>query len=230
VDVDTNPDNPVIGDRAFGADPETVIQNAQAVLAGFRAGGVLSCLKHFPGHGDTLLDSHLALPTVAHDRARLEAVEIMPFRRLAGLADSVMTAHVVYPALDRGPATLSSSIVTGLLRESIGFSGVVFSDDLEMKGIAASMAPEAAGLIALEAGCDILLVCHDSELQARVHASLLERATSDATFRRRCVIAATRSLALRKSRPPAPGSTQALERILREEVEPLSAELQRRLA
>jgi beta-N-acetylhexosaminidase len=230
VDVDTNPANPIIGDRAFGADPESVISFARAVLEGFRAGGVLSCLKHFPGHGDTLLDSHLALPSVLHERARLEAVELLPFRRLAALADSIMTAHVVYPALDAGPATLSRAIVGELLREQIGFGGVVFSDDLEMKGIAEAMAPERAGLLAIEAGCDVLLVCHDTALQARVHDALVERAQRDQVFQRRCRQAARRSLALRRRCPPRPGSAQALELLLRDEVEPLAAELKTRLA
>jgi beta-N-acetylhexosaminidase len=230
VDVDTNPDNPVIGDRAFGAEPEAVVTFAQAVIEGLRAGGVLSCIKHFPGHGDTLLDSHLALPSVLHDRARLDAVELAPFRRLATSADSVMTAHVVYPALDAGPATLSKKIVSELLRGSFGFDGVVFSDDLEMKGIAAQQAPEAAGVLAIEAGCDVLLVCHDAELQGRVHAALVQRAQSDEAFLRRCRDAARRSLALRRRCPPQPGSPEALERLLREEVEPLAAELSQRLA
>lgn len=230
VDVDTNPDNPIIGDRAFGAEPEAVVTFAQAVIEGLRAGGVLSCLKHFPGHGDTLLDSHLALPSVPHDRARLDAVELAPFRRLAHIADSVMTAHVVYPALDAGPATLSKKIVSDLLRGSFGFDGLVFSDDLEMKGIAAQQAPEDAGVLAIEAGCDVLLVCHDAGLQARVHAALLERAERDEAFLRRCRDAARRSLALRRRRPPQPGSAQTLERLLREEVEPLAAELRQRLA
>lgn len=230
VDVDTNPENPVIGDRAFGADADTVVRFASAVIEGLRAGGVLSCIKHFPGHGDTLLDSHLALPSVLHGRARLDAVELAPFQRLASVADSVMTAHVVYPALDEGPATLSKKIVTDLLRGSFGFEGVVFSDDLEMKGIAAQQEPEAAGVLAIEAGCDVLLVCHDAELQQRVHAALLERAGRDRAFERRCFEAARKSLALRRRRPPQPGSPATLERLLREEVEPFAAELSRRLA
>jgi beta-N-acetylhexosaminidase len=230
VDVDTNPDNPIIGDRAFGADADTVVTFAQAMIEGLRAGGVLSCIKHFPGHGDTLLDSHLALPSVLHDRARLDAVELAPFRRLAHVADSVMTAHVVYPALDQGPATLSKKIVTELLRERFGFEGLVFSDDLEMKGIAAQQEPEAAGVLAVEAGCDVLLVCHDAALQARVHAALLDRAERDARFRRRCLDAAQKSLRLRRRRPPQPGSPETLARLLREEVEPFAAELSQRLA
>ena len=98
VDVDTNPDNPVIGDRSFARDPGAVTSAAAAYLRGLRAAGVAGCLKHFPGHGDTLLDSHLALPTVSHERARLESVELAPFRQLAPHADSMMSAHVIYPA------------------------------------------------------------------------------------------------------------------------------------
>jgi beta-N-acetylhexosaminidase len=106
----------------------------------------------------------------------------------------------------------------------------VFSDDLEMKGIAAQQAPEAAGVLAIEAGCDVLLVCHDAELQARVHAALLERAERDEGFKRRCLAAAHKSLVMRRRRPPQPGSRATLERLLREEVEPLAAELSQRLA
>lgn len=229
VDVDTNPDNPVIGDRAFGADPETVVRFAGAVMAGLRAGGVSSCLKHFPGHGDTLLDSHLALPTVSHGRERLERVELEPFRSLAPAADSIMTAHVVYPALDGArPATLSPTILRDLLRRELGFEGALFSDDLEMRGITDGHAPETAAVLALEAGCDLLLVCHDAELQARVHRALVERVDADDAFRATCLVAARRSLALRRRRPPRPGSAAELEQVLRDEVAPLQAELQRR--
>src|SRR6185436_12439554 len=118
-------------------DPVEVTECAAAYVRGLRAGGIQNCLKHFPGHGDTLLDSHLALPTVAHELARLQAVEILPFRRLAALADSMMTAHVVYPALDaERAATLSPRIASDLLRCELGFEGVLFSDDLEMQALA----------------------------------------------------------------------------------------------
>jgi beta-N-acetylhexosaminidase len=182
VDVDTNPDNPIIGDRAFSRDPEGVIECAAAYLRGLRAGGVAGCLKHYPGHGDTLLDSHLALPTVGHERARLEAVELLPFRRLAAHADSMMTAHVVYPALDPGrPATLSPTIASDLLRREIGFDGVLFSDDLEMQAIAGHGSAGAAAVAAVRAGCDLLLVCSRADVQAEVCAALLEVAERDAS-------------------------------------------------
>jgi beta-N-acetylhexosaminidase len=230
VDVDTNPDNPIIGDRAFGADPEVVVRFAAAYLRGLRAGGVASCLKHYPGHGDTLLDSHLALPTVGHDRARLDAVELVPFRRLAALADSMMTAHVLYPALDaERPATLSSRIATELLRDEIGFEGVLFSDDLEMRAIEGHGGFGEAAVAALRAGCDLLLVCSRADAQAEVHRAVAEACERDAAFAARCRKSALRGLRLRAAFPPSPGSAQEFSSLDRSELQPLAAELARRV-
>jgi beta-N-acetylhexosaminidase len=224
VDVDTNPDNPIIGDRAFSHDPERVVEFAAAYLRGLRAGGVSGCLKHYPGHGDTLLDSHLALPSVAHGRERLEAVELLPFRRLAAQADSMMTAHVVYPALDPTcPATLSPRIATDLLRKELGFTGVLFSDDLEMQAIQGSAG--AAALAALRAGCDLLLICSRADAQAEVHAALEREIDRDAAFAWRCRGAARRGLALRLTYPPRPGSEEQFAELDRTELIPLAAEL-----
>jgi beta-N-acetylhexosaminidase len=227
VDVDTNPANPVIGDRAFSAEPGAVERYARAFMAGLGEGGVLSCLKHYPGHGDTYEDSHLALPMVPHDAARLQAVELAPFRALAGAADSMMTAHVVYPALDPGvPATLSPVIANTLLRSELGFTGVLFSDDLEMQAIAGGPhTPEAAAVAALEAGCDLLLLCHEATLQTRVQRALEQRIAAGGAFRTRCLEAAARGLRMRRRCPPQPETDGALERLLQEEVEPLMREL-----
>ena len=217
VDVDTNPDNPVIGDRAFSRDPVEVAECAAAYLRGLRAGGVQNCLKHFPGHGDTLLDSHLVLPTVAHARERLEAVEILPFRSLSPLADSMMTAHVVYPALDRErAATLSPAIAGDLLRRELGFEGVLFSDDLEMQAIAGHAAPEESAPLAITAGCDILLVCSRADAAARVHAALSARIAREPEFRGRCLEAARRSLQMRRRCRPRPGTPSELDAVLAE--------------
>ena len=124
LDVGTNPHNPVIGDRAFGRTPDVVIEHALAFADGLHDGGVLSCGKHFPGHGDTDLDSHLALPILRHDRARLEEVELRPFRAAAKRIPSVMTAHVVFEAVDSEvPATMSPAAIGKLLREDLGFEG-----------------------------------------------------------------------------------------------------------
>jgi beta-N-acetylhexosaminidase len=231
VDVDTNPDNPIIGDRAFSREPEAVIECAAAYLRGLRAGGVAGCLKHYPGHGDTLLDSHLALPTVGHERARLEAVELLPFRRLAAQADSMMTAHVVYPALDPDhPATLSPVIASDLLRTELGFDGVLFSDDLEMQAIAGHGSAGASAVAAVRAGCDLLLVCSRADLQTEVCAALLEVAERDAEFALRCRAAARRGLALRHAFPPRPGTLEQFASLLATELDPLATELERRLA
>src|SRR5262249_37567228 len=138
LDVDSNPANPVIGDRSFGSDPAEVVRLGVALAEGMERAGVASCGKHFPGHGDTLQDSHLTLPVLEHGLERLEAVELVPFRAYAraGLA-SVMTAHVRFPALgEDGAATLSRKSITGLLRERLAFRGGVVRDDLGMKAIA----------------------------------------------------------------------------------------------
>jgi beta-N-acetylhexosaminidase len=230
VDVDTNPDNPIIGDRALSDDAATVATYASAYLRGLRSGRVMSCLKHFPGHGDTLLDSHLALPFVQHERARLDAVELAPFRALCREADSIMTAHVVYGALDAGtPATLSKPIVTGILRGDMGFEGVVFSDDLEMKAIADQVGLEGAAVDAIWAGCDLLLVCQSASDQQRVQRALVERLQSDAEFRQKARVAALRGLRARRRCPAAAGTWADFKALCRAEIEPLQVELRRRL-
>jgi beta-glucosidase-like glycosyl hydrolase len=163
ADVHSEPDNPVIGPRAWGTTPAQVAANAGAWLAGFKGSGVASCLKHAPGHGDTRTDSHLALPVCDAPAGTLESREFVPFRS-HHTADSLMTAHVVYPALDPGvPATFSRPIVQGVLRERLGFQGVVITDALEMQGAAAGRTPAEAGLAALAAGCDLLLYAHWNE-------------------------------------------------------------------
>ncbi|HVZ36262.1 MAG TPA: beta-N-acetylhexosaminidase, partial [Polyangiaceae bacterium] len=202
VDVDTNPDNPIIGDRAFSHRADEVVTYAAAFCRGLREAGIQNCLKHFPGHGDTLEDSHLALPKVVHPRERLDRIELLPFRELAEIADSMMTAHVVYSSIDPlRPATLSPLIAGDLLRRTLGFQGVLFSDDLEMQAIAGHASAEASALAALSAGCDVLLLCSRADAQERVHRVLVERIDGDGACRRRCVEAASRSLALRLRRP-----------------------------
>jgi beta-N-acetylhexosaminidase len=168
VDVDTNPANPVIGDRSLSRDPEVVSRLGAALALGLQDAGVAACAKHFPGHGDTSQDSHTDLPHLAHPLERLERVELVPFRALAraGVA-SVMTAHVVFDALDpRRPATLSPPVMR-LLRERAGFDGCAISDDLEMKAVADHFPLEEAAPGAVSAGVDALLVCHRAEVQHR---------------------------------------------------------------
>ena len=168
VDVDTNPLNPVIGDRSLSRDPERVGRLGAALARGLQSAGVAACAKHFPGHGDTSQDSHLVLPRLPHSLERLEAVELPPFTALAraGVA-AVMTAHVVFEALDPlRPATLSPPVLR-LLRETCGFDGACVSDDLEMKGISAHVPLEEAAPGAVAAGVDQLLVCHTAAVQHR---------------------------------------------------------------
>lgn len=198
LDVDTNPANPIIGDRSFGRTPDVVVRHGLAFADGLRAAGVITCAKHFPGHGDTELDSHLALPRVAHDAARLAAVELAPFRACRGRIPMIMTAHVVYPALEEGvPATLSRAVVTDLLRGELGYDGVVVSDDLEMKAVADHFGVEESAVRAIEAGCDLLLVCSDVERLLAARVALAERADASPTFAARLADAAQRVDALR---------------------------------
>lgn len=180
LDVDTNPANPVIGDRALHQDPAEVARLGVVLAKGIEAGGVASCAKHFPGHGDTLKDSHLDLPSLPHAMERLEAVELVPFKAYAqaNLA-SVMTAHVVFDALDpRVPATMSRKVMTGLLREQLGFKGVIVSDDLEMKAVADHFPIERAVVEGLDAGVDCFLVCHHADVQRRAIASIVSAVRS----------------------------------------------------
>ena len=215
LDVDTNPKNPVIGDRAFGRTPDVVIEHALAFADGLHDGGVLSCGKHFPGHGDTDLDSHLALPTLHHDRARLNEVELPPFRAAAQRIPSVMTAHVVFDAVDSDvPATMSRAAIGELLREDLGFEGAVFSDDLEMRAITERYSIEEAGVLAIEAGCDLLLVCSDVEAAARLRETLATEADRSEPFRARLAEARSRADALRRQivdLPPAVPLQNALD-------------------
>jgi beta-N-acetylhexosaminidase len=165
LDVNSNPDNPVIGDRAFGSSVEAVIEMGLITAAGLQDSKVVACGKHFPGHGDTNADSHKELPVVAAPLERLEAVELPPFRRAAsaGIA-TMMTAHVLYKTLDdRLPATLSPEIITHLLREQMRYDGVVLTDDLEMHAIVDHYGPGDAAVQALVAGCDMLLICKERD-------------------------------------------------------------------
>jgi beta-N-acetylhexosaminidase len=173
VDVDTNPDNPVIGDRSFGRDPERVARHARAFIEAMQESGVAACAKHFPGHGDTHEDSHVSLPRVDHPLDRLREVELVPFRAAAaaGVA-SMMTAHVLLPCFDpRLPATLCGGALE-LLRGEIGYDGVVFGDDFEMAAVAQHFPPREATRRALEAGVDALLVCSRADVRDLVLAEL----------------------------------------------------------
>jgi beta-N-acetylhexosaminidase len=207
LDVHSNPANPVIGDRAFGSDPELVGKMGVAMLRGLLAGGVLACGKHFPGHGDTAVDSHLARPVVDRPRPVLERTELPPFRMAirAGVP-MLMTAHVLYPALDAAcSATTSRPIITGLLRRELQFDGVVVSDDLEMRAITAHQPIGAAAVDSLQAGCDLLLVCQ--ELARAVEAfEAIEQAVGSGVLSSADLAAASQrveQLGVPRATPPA---------------------------
>ncbi len=183
LDVNSNPDNPVIGDRAFGSAPDLVSELGLVTASGLQDNKVIACGKHFPGHGDTNADSHKELPVVEASRERLEAVEFPPFRRAAaaGIA-TMMTAHVLYKALDEQlPATLSPAIVTNLLRHEMQYDGVVLTDDLEMHAIVDHYGPGDAAVRAFQAGCDMLLICKEREREVAAFEAI-ERAVASTTI------------------------------------------------
>ena len=195
LDVHTNPANPVIGNRAFGVTPAAVQAHALAFWRGLRAAGVLGCGKHFPGHGDTKTDSHLVLPVVVHDESRLRAVELAPFAAAvaAGLS-AIMTAHVLYPVWDaRLPATLSRRIAREILREDLGFSGLVVSDDLGMRAVADRWPIEELVVQSLLAGVDHFLVREPQARQEAAFAALVRAAETQPEVRARAQESAART-------------------------------------
>jgi beta-N-acetylhexosaminidase len=197
LDVNSNPDNPIIGDRAFSDDPAKVGRLGLAVIRGLQEHRVAACGKHFPGHGDTIADSHKELPVVSASRERLDHVELFPFRHVLEQGErgpaALMTAHVLYPSLDeRFPATLSPAILAGVLRDQLRFDGLVVTDDLEMHAIIDHYGIGEAAVLAIEAGADVMLICKDRDrevaaFQAVRHAveeGRISPARLDASLRR----------------------------------------------
>jgi beta-N-acetylhexosaminidase len=214
VDVDTNPHNPVIGDRSFSRDAHEVARIGTALARGLQSAGVAACAKHFPGHGDTSQDSHEDLPRLSHGLERLREVELVPFRALAaaGVA-SAMTAHVVFEALDaRRPATLSPAVMR-LLREECGYDGCVISDDLEMKAVAEHFPLEEAAPAALAAGVDALLVCHRAEVQHRAIDLARAAVEGGRVSRERLAEARRRVATMLAWAGPAPSAREVKERL-----------------
>jgi beta-N-acetylhexosaminidase len=176
LDVATNPRNPAIGDRAIGADPDLVASYGRVVIATLQEEGLAACGKHFPGHGDTSVDSHEDLPVVDHPAERFEAIDWVPFRAaIAADVASIMVAHLLVPVLDEErPASTSPAVVRERLRGQLGFDGLVLTDDLTMKAISARQPVERAAVDAIAAGCDMALVCGtDHEQHVRVLESLI---------------------------------------------------------
>jgi beta-N-acetylhexosaminidase len=234
LDILTNPKNPAIGDRALAERADDVAALGTVIIETLQAAGIAACGKHFPGHGDTGTDSHFELPLVEHPPDRLEAVELVPFRAAiqAGVA-AIMTAHILIPALDdTGPATLSPRVVDGVLKRQLGFEGLVFTDDLEMKAISGRYGLPDATVKAIAAGCDAVLMCGTSAepqalaLEALIHAvedgSLPLRRVEDAFARQR------RAKARFLGGRPAPLAGNALRAALgRDEHQAVAAEMAR---
>ena len=200
ADVFTNPDNTVIGDRAFGTDADTVGQYAGAFMLGLTMAGIVPCAKHFPGHGDTLLDSHFDLPRVEHDIERLRAVELRPFQKLiAARVPMIMTAHIVMPAIDtRHPITLSAQGIGQLLRQRLNFGGVVVSDDLEMKAVADRYSIEEMMHLGVHAGVDLFLICHTREKWEEAFEVLVKMGERGGSDEERIAMSAGRLAALER--------------------------------
>ncbi|MEU4086770.1 glycoside hydrolase family 3 protein [Streptomyces aureus] len=201
ADVNSNPANPVIGVRSFGADTDLVARHTAAYVTGLQAAGVAACTKHFPGHGDTAVDSHHALPRIDADLSVLQARELVPFRAaIAAGSRAVMSAHILVPALDpERPATLSRRILTGLLREELGYEGLIVTDGMEMQAIAATYGIERGSVLAIAAGADAICVgggLADDDTVRRLRDALVSAVRSGELSEERLADAANRVRAL----------------------------------
>lgn len=212
VDVNSNPLNPVIGVRSFGEDAANVARLGSAAVRGYQK-HVAAVVKHFPGHGDTDVDSHLALPIVYHKRERLDKVEWLPFKEaIAQDVMGIMTAHVVFPAVEPTPglpSTLSHRVLTGLLREEMGFEGLIITDCMEMAAIQKTYGTVDAAVMAIEAGADLVLISHTEELQRQAFAAIIAAVKSGRISEERIDQSLTRIL-------------KAKERLLTQELPDLS--------
>lgn len=178
LDINSNPDNPVIGDRAFGSNAEVVSKLGVKTMRGLQASGITSVVKHFPGHGDTSVDSHLGLPYVAHDLNRLRGFELVPFNAaIKNNADAVMIAHILLSKIDpQNPASMSRKIITDILRNQMKFNGVVLTDDMTMGAIVKNYDIGTAAVKAVNAGADIVLVCRGYKDETAVLKALINAA------------------------------------------------------
>ncbi|OKH20602.1 beta-glucosidase [Hydrococcus rivularis NIES-593] len=233
ADVNNNPDNPVINVRSFGDTPEVVAQLITAFIEGAKSYPVLTTAKHFPGHGDTATDSHLDLPVLPHAASRLAEVELLPFQSaIAAGVDSIMSAHLLIPAWDSDrPATLSQPILTGQLRQQLGFAGLIVTDALIMGGVANYASPEDVAVMAVEAGADILLMPGDPEVAIEaVDRAVRSRRLSEARIHESIerIWQAKRKILRNKTEKEAlffisqleqPAAIQTVDRILRESMQ-----------
>lgn len=180
LDVNNNPNNTVIGERSFGSDPDLVAKMGAAYIEGLQSQGLIATAKHFPGHGDTRLDSHFDLPVIDHDKSRLEQIELYPFKKAIEVGvKSIMTTHIYFPAIEKEPgipASLSKSVLSDLLRKELKFKGIIITDCMEMGAITNSFGTVEASLRAIKAGADIVLISHSYDQQKKAIEFLLKAA------------------------------------------------------
>lgn len=231
LDVNTNPDNPIIGTRAFSNAPEWAGKLGVAFLKGFKEAGVLAVGKHFPGHGDTSQDSHLTLPSVDRDSITLENVELAPFSAaIQNGLEVIMTAHVIYKAWDeKYPATFSVPILKNLLRKKLGFQGLIISDDLEMKAVEDHIPFASYPALGTNAGVDLFLICHDTE-KVKALVKQMEQDAIAGTIPRAVIEDSVRRILEVKGRMPAPESGLCDLASLAQAHQPLVEEMQSYLA
>jgi beta-N-acetylhexosaminidase len=227
LDIHTNPKNPVIGDRALADDADMVARLGAAIIRGLEDNGIAACGKHFPGHGDTSVDSHFDLPLVEHRPDRIRRIECVPFREaIRQRVAFIMTAHVCIPAIDEErPATLSPRIVQELLRDELGYQGVILSDDLEMQALAKTYPVAEAAVQAVAAGCDGVLICRaadadrsrDIDVQAEALEAIVHAVEDGRIPYKRVEDALTRQRRAKErflGAPVAPARTSALRQVL----------------
>jgi beta-N-acetylhexosaminidase len=207
LDLNNNPHNPVIAERSFGAEPKRAAELAMAWMAGSHAEGVACCVKHFPGHGDTNVDSHRDLPTVNKPVEELDRLELAPFRIASGAAPAMMTAHIVYPTLDPdNPATMSRRILTGLLRDEWKYKGIVITDGMDMHAIAGRYGVGNAAVRALAAGADMVMALGTTETQEETLNAIAAALASGELSQEEVQVRLDRLAALAKAYPCKPRS------------------------
>nr|WP_223067124.1 beta-N-acetylhexosaminidase [Paenibacillus caui] len=219
LDVNNNPQNPVIGVRSYGESPKQAADFGSAVIRGLQNAGVAATAKHFPGHGDTDVDSHLDLPTISHDRERMEQIELVPFKRaIEEGVDAIMSAHIYFPALEQEklPVTLSRSVLTGLLREELGYEGIITTDCMEMNAIAEHYGTVEAAVMAVEAGADMVLISHRRDRQQGAFEALEQAVREGRISEERIDASVRRLLHYKENRGLFAGGPAETEQALRE--------------
>jgi len=234
LDVNSNPSNPVIGIRSYGERPELVAELGAWYVRGQQELGVVAVAKHFPGHGDTLADSHFSMPSIDADMRRLEQVELAPFRRaMAAGLDAVMTAHIALPRIAETrdtPATLSHILLTDVLRKRLGFDGLVMTDGLEMQGIVQRYGAGRAAVLAILAGADMTMVLWLAELKEEVYQSLLAAVKNGEISQERLNQSLRRILRVKAKRGIFDRELEPLEVVLRQRDNPLHGQVAARIA